>query len=155
MRRFYRFIWLKLPNKAFINFLDWPRELNIAPYISIRWLQDWRFALKIEIIEVYFFFLKPGTTGLGIYETNCLKITRSVRKSTSCSFAEKPWEHILDLKLGKKWKTFSLSRFLSKFKISQKIKILIKSFKNFPKKIVISHFVKNWILYIFKKISKF
>ena len=53
MRRFYNFIWLKLPNKAFINLLDWPRELYIAPYISIRWLQDWRFALKIEIIEVY------------------------------------------------------------------------------------------------------
>ena len=47
-------------------------------------------------------FFNPGTTGLGIYGSNYLKITRSDRNSTSWLFEEKSWEHTLDLKLGKK-----------------------------------------------------
>ena len=57
---------------------------------------------------------------LELYEKNYLKITRSDKKSTSSSFEEKSWDHTLDLKLGKKWKTFPLSRLFSKFKIFSK-----------------------------------
>ena len=80
--------------------------------------------INFELVSARNFF-NPGTTGLGIYEKNYYKITRSDRKSTSSLFLEKSWEHTLDLKLGKKIKKlfryhdfYKNSRFFKNLKFS-------------------------------------